>query len=93
MTIEANGGCHCGAVRFVAQLPDAPVPALDCNCSVCQMTGFIHIIVLHEDFELVSGRDALTSYRAFVLQDMRGEELLPAAQPPRSVERQCQRPR
>ena len=60
---EAKGGCHCGAVRFVAQLPDAPVPALDCNCSVCAMTGFIHIIVPHEDFELVSGRDALSSYR------------------------------
>jgi len=27
------------------------------------MTGFIHIVVPHEDFELVSGRDALTSYR------------------------------
>jgi hypothetical protein len=63
MMIEARGGCHCGAVRFVAQIPDAPVPALDCNCSVCSMTGFIHIIVPHEDFELVSGRDALTSYR------------------------------
>jgi len=27
------------------------------------MTGFIHIIVPHEDFELLSGRGALTSYR------------------------------
>ncbi|HMI41212.1 MAG TPA: GFA family protein [Sphingomicrobium sp.] len=63
MTIEASGGCHCGAVRFIARMPDPPVPALDCNCSVCSMTGFIHIIVPHEDFELVSGRDALTSYR------------------------------
>ncbi len=26
------------------------------------MTGFIHIIVPHDDFELVGGRDALTSY-------------------------------
>jgi hypothetical protein len=44
-------------------MSDAPVPALDCNCSVCSMTGFIHIIVPHEDFELISGRDSLTSYR------------------------------
>jgi hypothetical protein len=58
-----SGGCHCGAVRFNAQLPVAPVPALDCNCSVCSMTGFLHVMVPHADFELLSGRDALTAYR------------------------------
>ena len=57
------GGCHCGAVRFVARLPDPPVPALECNCSVCSMTGFIHIIVPHGDFTLEQGADKLTSYR------------------------------
>ena len=60
---EAGGGCHCRAVRFAAQLPDPPVPALECNCSICRMTGFVHIIVPHDDFELLTGRDALTSYR------------------------------
>jgi hypothetical protein len=59
----ASGGCHCGTVRFEAELPESPVPALDCNCSVCSMTGFLHIVVPHEKFELVTGRDALTSYR------------------------------
>jgi hypothetical protein len=59
----AQGGCHCRAVRFEAKLPDPPVPALDCNCSMCSMTGFLHVIVPHERFELLSGRDALTSYR------------------------------
>ena len=44
-------------------MPGPPVPALDCNCSVCSMTGFIHIMVPHEEFELVTGRSALTSYR------------------------------
>src|SRR6476469_9499390 len=61
--IEAKGGCHCGAVRFTAALPDPPVKALDCSCSVCRMTGFIHVVVPHEDFVLDSGGDALTSYR------------------------------
>jgi hypothetical protein len=61
--IGVDGGCHCGAVRFSARLPDEPVPALDCNCSICAMTGFIHIIVPHEDFVLKSGQDALTAYR------------------------------
>lgn len=61
--IEATGGCHCRAVRFAARLPAEPVPALDCNCSICTMTGFLHIIVPHADFLLESGRDQLASYR------------------------------
>lgn len=61
--IEVSGGCHCGAVRFMAKMPDPPVDALDCNCSICSMTGFLHVMVPHEAFELVTGRDALASYR------------------------------
>ena len=61
--IEVEGGCHCQAVRFVARLPDPPVPALACNCSICAMTKFVHIIVPHGDFTLQSGADRLTSYR------------------------------
>jgi len=61
--MKVHGGCHCGAVRFEAELPEAPVPALDCNCSVCRMTGFLHVVVPHERFELLTGRDALLSYR------------------------------
>ncbi|MEO6113435.1 MAG: GFA family protein [Sphingomicrobium sp.] len=60
---QASGGCHCGAVRFAAKLPAPPVPALECNCSVCSMTRFIHIIVPHGDFTLERGADKLTSYR------------------------------
>jgi len=44
-------------------MPDPPVPALDCNCSVCSMTGFLHIVVPHDEFELLTDRDALSSYR------------------------------
>lgn len=61
--MKVSGGCHCQSVRFEAALPAPPVPALECNCSVCRMTGFLHIIVPHSDFELVSGRAALTGYR------------------------------
>jgi hypothetical protein len=58
-----GGGCHCGAVRFEAEVGQPPVPALDCNCSVCRMTGFLHVMVPHDRFELISGREQLTSYR------------------------------
>ena len=61
--IQVSGGCHCGAVRFSASMPDPPVPALACNCSICTMTGFLHVMVPHDRFELLTGRDSLTSYR------------------------------
>jgi hypothetical protein len=61
--IEVSGGCHCGAVRFSASMPEPPVPALACNCSICSMTGFLHVMVPHHRFELLTGRDSLKSYR------------------------------
>ena len=60
--MQITGGCHCGAVRFAAELP-AAVEVLDCNCSICAKTGFKHLIVPHGDFELLAGGPALTSYR------------------------------
>ncbi len=60
--MRVEGGCHCGAVRFAAELPDA-VELLDCNCSICSLTGFLHLIVPHGHFELIRGEDTLTSYR------------------------------
>jgi hypothetical protein len=61
--VKISGGCHCRAIRFTAELPGPPVPALDCNCSVCAMTGYLHIIVPHAVFDLLCGRDSLSSYR------------------------------
>ncbi len=60
--MRVEGGCHCGAVRFAAEVGDA-VELLDCNCSICSLTGFLHMIVPHADFQLLSGKEALTSYR------------------------------
>ena len=55
------GGCHCGAVRFEAALPDR-IDAQDCNCSICARSGFIHIIVPEGRFRLIQGEADLTSY-------------------------------
>lgn len=60
--MRINGGCHCGAVRFTAEIGDE-IELLDCNCSMCSRTGYLHLIVPHERFTLLSGRDALVSYR------------------------------
>jgi hypothetical protein len=60
--MKVGGGCHCGAVRFEAEVPEA-VEVLDCNCSICAKTGYRHLMVPHEDFRLVSGEETLVSYR------------------------------
>ncbi len=60
--MKLEGGCHCGAVRFAIEV-QPPLEMLDCNCSICSKTGFLHLIVPHGDFVLLSGADSLTSYR------------------------------
>ena len=58
----ASGGCHCGAVRFEVRF-ESPPELLDCNCSVCSKTGFLHLIASKADFTLLQGAEALTDYR------------------------------
>ena len=57
-----RGGCHCRRVRFEVDA-HADIEALDCNCSICRMTGFLHLIVPAVRFRLLSGEDALTEYQ------------------------------
>ena len=55
-----QGGCHCGRVRFRVKADLSSVTY--CNCSMCTKKGILHVIVPKEDFELVSGKDDLTTY-------------------------------
>jgi hypothetical protein len=59
---HAEGGCHCGTVRFAVRFPSSPI-LLDCNCSICTKTGFLHLIAGADDFTLLRGGDALSDYR------------------------------
>ena len=60
--VTHRGGCHCRRVRFEVDAP-AAIEVLDCNCSICRMSGFAHLIVPAARFRLLSGEDALTEYR------------------------------
>ena len=55
------GGCHCGRVRFEVDAP-ATLEVTACNCSICSMSGFLHLIVPGGDFRLLRGEDAMTTY-------------------------------
>lgn len=56
-----TGGCHCAAVRFEIDTP-AAVTVLDCNCSICSKSGFLHLIVEAADFRLLTDPALLTTY-------------------------------
>lgn len=56
-----HGGCHCGGVRFEVQAP-RDIEVWSCNCSICTMTGFLHLIVPASRFKLLTPWDALTTY-------------------------------
>ncbi|MEO6263886.1 MAG: GFA family protein [Luteimonas sp.] len=59
--VTHRGGCHCRRVRFEVQAA-ARIEALDCNCSICRMGGFLHLIVPAARFRLLSGADDLAEY-------------------------------
>jgi hypothetical protein len=57
-----RGHCHCGAVAFEVEAPER-ITALDCSCTICTMTGFVHLIVPKSKFRLLQGEESLVSYR------------------------------
>jgi hypothetical protein len=60
--VTHRGGCHCGTVAFEVDAP-AHLLVSECNCSICRMTGFLHLIVPRSRFRLLRGAEALSEYR------------------------------
>ncbi len=60
---EADGGCHCGAVRFHVRLKGGAGAARRCNCSICRMRGAVALTADLADFEVTKGQDKLSLYR------------------------------
>lgn len=56
-----TGGCHCGRVRFEVIAP-AKLEVAECNCSICNKSGYLHLIVPAARFQLISGSESLTTY-------------------------------
>ena len=59
--VTHRGNCHCGRIAFEVDAP-ARIDAIECNCSICRMTGFLHLIVPASRFRLLRGADDLTEY-------------------------------
>ncbi|KYK43517.1 hypothetical protein A1D31_37995 [Bradyrhizobium liaoningense] len=60
--VEHHGRCHCGSVQFYVQAP-RELSAVRCNCSICRMTGFLHLLVPANNLGIECGEEFLTTYR------------------------------
>src|ERR1700732_2685540 len=60
MLENREGGCHCGRVRFRARV-DLDLLS-QCSCTICTKKGILHLPVAPENFELLRGKNALTTY-------------------------------
>jgi hypothetical protein len=56
-----SGSCHCGAVVVEVDAP-ADLEVYECNCSICERSGFLHLIVPAHRFRLVKGQEVLITY-------------------------------
>jgi hypothetical protein len=59
--VTHSGGCHCGRVRFEVDAP-ADIEVRRCNCSICSLTAYLHLIVPRDRFRLMSGEEWLETY-------------------------------
>ncbi len=57
-----KASCHCGAVKFEAELPDE-LHASRCNCSICAMKGAAMVYVKLAQVKVTEGEDALICYQ------------------------------
>lgn len=62
---EYHGGCHCQDIRFKIKL-DESVESTEitlCNCSMCEKTGYLHLIIPKHQFTFNSNWNNLSNYQ------------------------------
>jgi len=57
-----SGRCHCGRVKYEIKIPEK-ILVNRCSCSICQKSGYLHLIVPANRFKLICGEEDLLEYR------------------------------
>ncbi len=58
--MKHSGSCHYGAVVIEVEAPYG-IDVHECNCSMCERTGFLHLIASPQNFRLVQGKPSITT--------------------------------
>lgn len=58
-----EGGCHCGAIKYEADIDFEEQGTSKCNCSLCTKLRWWSTMIKPSTFRLLTSEDALTDYR------------------------------